>query len=865
MYQTDDNSGYIRVDYTSDRYVADVMNAKISVSSEIPRVQHLDSMGGYSYPILDWFLEQMGGGVYQILKCHRPTDALQEEMLSSILNDQNTLYSYPDGAKITVVQFSNWNNTVSTLADLGVDISVEQKLFKRIKTFNRRFRSHYSHNDSVRVCLIADDQHCSYSDFLTPEQKEMLLDGAFIISPSLVARCMQTFDQGVRVFDDNQVFETENFNRNVEVGNYYKNSKIFNARIFGDVKVINEGDPDEYAPFIGAVKGQAYTDHSGMCEYFGVDIIAPYSAFKKEVNISTRSFFLIEPQNAKLGQMFSDAQTIVNLPALYDWKIVKKSLAKFYKDSFERLKTNQMLEQWSDMSFAMFDPNKPKAFDSQDIATLTTWNVRAWLLCGGKLSDSPWLFNQMGKNFLASMRTNNERKMRFPVDCAVRALVITESLLRGLKGIRPEEDGAFEVKPGEARWDNDLSVLVVNDADYIEMYPSHGGCDLDDFFQIYWRTMDGERVIIVVRSPNDWGEYSIFKYREGDWHKKTYDIEFPEVSSDPSLWPKRLSEALKDGDIEYTGLPVVENFDGGEVYDTDYVLAAISATADSASSVGINVNARQLWSSTMQEHRQVQLCSMEDCVDAGVQGGSNEQVEAVTSEGSDIIQEILDSGKPIDAFLWHSKHAFFYMNENPTLTFTNVSYLQKVRLKGAEWFQQQYTDYARSIPFNSDYSQIHALGSYFVSKAISVLKWYRRSLYEQNNSQGFPDWDAMIDHILDSINEFEEGHARNSFVIALYSACLRTPLSSGEISDQFVMQPKLFPLLMEALQFYGVMGSLELIENTNSLTRTYITKWSEYDEESGHMLYFDDALSYQKNWINKTAKNDQLKKTTESA
>jgi hypothetical protein len=811
-------------------------------------------MGGYSYPILDWFCDQMGGSTYQILKCNRPSNDDEEILLETVLVDPNTLYAYPDGSKITIVQFDKWDNTTQSLSDLGVEIELGPKMFKRLKTFNRRFRSFYSEDRPVKVLLIDDAEHCSYRAVLDPQDKEKLFDGAFILSPTVVGQCMENFDFGITAFSSDKIFETNEFNRNVEVGNYYKNSKIFNARIFGPIEICNEGDPEEYAPFVGAIKGQAYTDHSGICEHYGVDVIAPYSAFKKEVNISNRAFFLIEPQNAKLGQMFSDGQTIVNLPALYHWKHVRRSLKAFYEAQFDRLVNNEMLEQWSDMSFAMFDPQKPKMFNPEDIATLTTWNVRAWIMCGGYLSHSPWLFSQMGKNFLASMKVDDDRKMRFPVPCAARALVITESLLRGLKGLQCDGDDFYQVESGVARWDEDLSVLVVNDLDYIEMYPSHGGCDLDDFFQIYWRTINGEKVIVVTRSPNDWGEYSIFRYHEGDWFSRTtYDTEnssFPEITSDPSMWPKRLSHAIADGDIEYTGLPEKLQSDRGEVFDAHYILSAISETSDSAASVGINVNARQLWSSTMRSHRAVQVCSMEDAIDTGVQGGNDAEVQAVISEGQDILAEIIASGESVDAYLWAAKHSMYHKGEPPQTKFSNFSYLQKVRMEGAEWFKEQYETFADSIVKRVDYSNIHALGAVKLSEAVKVLKWYRRSLYQQNNSYNeSPNWEQTAQMIVRKIDSYEPGHERNSFVVALYSAALIVPLSTGKVSDQFVMQPQVFPYLMEALQFYGILGRL-VVNDQGALMRSYETTWEIFDTTNNVLRRFDNALECQRAFFN---------------
>lgn len=853
MFNTTLNDHYIQVNYHSDEDKVSAWNHEALLNSGIERVHHWTLLGGYRYPILDWISEEIDNSNYQILKVSRPESAVQKRQLLKLLQDPNTLYAYPDGKKITVVQFEKWNHSTSSLQDLGIELNTSPKMFKRIKTFNRSFRAFYSRSSPVNVLLIDDLQHCSYVDFIDREQAEMLFDGAFILSQKIIQDCMNTFDTGTKVFDEDFTFTNEVFNRNTEVGEYYRSSKIFNARIFGEMNVINEGD---YTPYIGAIKGQAYTDLSGACDYYGVDVIAPYSAFKQEANIVRRSFFLIEPQNAKLGQMFSDGQTIVNLPAVYDWHYMRDSIKDFYDDMMDRLTNNQVLDQWSDMSFARFASDHPKMFDETDVNALTMWNVRAWLMCGGKLSSSPWLFEQMGKNLLESMRPSDERKLRFPVPCAARALVITESLLRAIKGLRCDGEGFFGVEPGTARWDKDLSVLVVNDLDYIEMYPSHGGCDLDDFFQIYWRTIDGQKKIIICRSPNDWGEYTIFDYIEGDWFSTTTygskKITFPVISGNPDLWPKRLSEAIADGDVSYVGLPTNPANHTGEPYTPRYLMDAIEESSSAADSVGINVNARQLWSDAARRHRPEQLCSMEDCIDAGVQGGTDEQIAAVIADGQSIIDYLVLQGYDIDKYLWISKHQRFNPELEPNLIDGNVTYLHAVRTQYGRRFQEKYSKYAANIIDNSDYSTIFALGKRYLVEALTTLRMHRRSIAQINRNMGnvSPDhWSLINDCLLSSVEEKSPGHERSSYVLALYSATLQLPTSSGRRTDQPVMQPSIFPHLLESMQFYSLLGRL-VTDETGKLLRSYDAPWSVYDKTQNKMLHFENPIKYQQWYFN---------------
>lgn len=850
VFDAEVNNQSVKINYCSDLARAIGFNDSAIRTPGAAKVIHEEWLGGYRYPILDWISEQLGGSHYQILKIPRPSNGEEHD----VLRDSNTLYAYPTAKDITVVQFDKWDKSVNTLADLGIDIVLSQKLFKRIRTFNRVFRAFHRTTDTVKVWLVGDDEFSRHFGEFDPDIVERLFDGAFIIAPAIVDACMAQFDLGTTVFNEDVVFSTNTFNRNTEVGDYYKKSKVFNARIFGPMEIINEG---EYGTF-GAIKGQAFTDLGGLCEHWGVDVIAPRSAFKPEINISTASFYLIEPQNAKLGQMFSDGQTIVNLPALYNWEDVDMTLGDWFDDTYNHLTNNKILTQWSEMSFTSFDPDHPKMFDNSDVNAITAWNVRAWLTCGGKLSDSPWLFERMAKNLHDAMHTDDPGRLRFPVQAAARAQVIPEALLRGIKGVWDADDESHAVPFGSAHWDTDLNVLVVNDHNWVEMYASHGGCDEDDFFQIYWRTINGKKKVIVVRSPNDWGEYSVFDYIEGDWSSKTTLLDktttFPEVTADPDMWPKRLSEAVADGDVTYSGLPETEIRCDIQRYNVKYVEEAIEDTAASGRSVGVNVNARQLWSDSMKCHRPLQICSLEDCIDAGVQGGTDAEVQAVIDEGAAIIDYLLKNKVPIDQYLWESKHMFFYKDAEVVTYTGNPSYLQSVRFTRSKEFLEKTKDYAEKITSNANYDWIHALGAQYLPIGINLLRQSRLNTARSNRGGNIDPgmWESLSDIVIGTIESYPEGHERSSLLLALYSACLKIPTSAGKITDQLVMQPMVFRHLLEALQFYGVLCYLEVSED-GKLKRHRMTEWHVFDEPANKMQHFDNPLKYQAWYFEKKA------------
>lgn len=838
MYEHDPFCPGVRIHYTSNvEYSEGLTTAFRSHTNTM--TYSVNTMGGYRYPILDSFLARLNG-YYQILKVSRPSSDAEFALLESILRDPSTLYAYPEAGKVTVVQFSNWYNTTDHLADLGVDISCGQKVAKRIKTLNRPFRAYRYDTHPLRVAIIEDTDWTQYADVIDPTDAEKLFDGGFIISAQMKALCLETFREGVSQFTENSNFDIGVFNRNISLSKVYSDAQIFNARVFGDF-IDPEGNPIE----LGAIKGQAYTDQADLCTALGVDFICPRSAFKPEVNTSGFSFTLIEPQNAKLGQMFSDGQTVVNLPSLFNWRDVAHFNKGWFRSAMDSLKSSTVVKSWSELGLSRFDDFTHKMFDTNQIDALISYNVRAWLMCGMKLTDSPWLFRQMARTVLASMQVDNQRKLRFAVPCAVRALVITESLYRLIYNLTPEQ---YAVDPGVARFDSDMNVLVINDLDYIEMYPSHGGCDLDDFFQIYWRTIGGKKKIVICRSPNDWGEYSMFDYHEGDWYSTSRcygkQIEFPVIRE--NSWPQRLSDAIDEGAVTYSGLPDSVQLDPTQDYDADFVLAMVKNTAQSASSVGVNVNARQLYSASAQAHRPVQVCSMESAIDAGVQGGSEEQVSAVIQDGHDMIDELINNKIPIDYYLWESKHAqFSRRNHEVILDTTNVSWLQSVRYNLSDLFKSEAEEYSQSIPHSKDFSLINALGATHLAYACNIIKMIRHSIaLSIQTNDGDVDLAPSTHALLKVILTHDDGHSRNSFMLSLWSACLTIPTSQGTYTDQVVMQPEVFPHMLKALQFYGIAAEL-YVDDRNVLRRKYNDSWEVYDSTLNKKITFDNPVEYQ--------------------
>jgi hypothetical protein len=812
FYRVLDNNGYVKVNFISDDAIAMEMN-ETSRHLGSPSVSSPAFMGGYTYPIL---ADLAQGATFQILKAPVPRDGNPKhvQMIRNLAVQRETVYSYVDSGDVTIVQIEGWDHAATPLASFGWNVVASGKTFKRLKTLNRPFRLWNKMDRPLRIALVDDDSYTNedLSGFDEAEI-ERLLDGAFVISRELFEGCLANVQFPEVTEDDMRPELMVNYYRSQEYLRQAQFFHAFNARIFGPRHFVGLDHDDELWQKPGMLKGEAFINVSDMCERMGVDVICTRSALKFEVSNNRDTFVLMEPQKAKTSGVNSDLQTMINLPALYQHTDVQSWTREFLLAHFERLKNDEVMEAWYDMSTPFFNASS-RFFDQNDVVNLTKWNARAWLMSGRRITESPWLFEQLGYAIAKTLRSNDASKLRFPVPCAVRAQVISQSFA-SMAG----EDLVIEV--GQARWSQSLESIVVNDLDWLEMYRSHGGHDLDDFFVGYWRTIDGERKIIVVRSPNDWGEYTKFDYVVDDWFPSftTHTgevIAFPEVSGDENFWPTRLSEMVANEQIIYTGLPS-ENNPGPKVDPHPYGIADVMYLVEnnraSASCVGANVNARSLWSLCTRTHRQVQLTSMESCIDTGTQGGSSEDAEAVLAEAKDMVEKLVRNPEVlIDDYMWYTRFYQIFGMPFDRSRLSNTSHISRAhrfRVEATKSFIAMVREHAQHKLARNVDPQVHRLGKRFLRPGYETLQDTRLAMVqmqapgEQSLVPG--DWGDVHAQVLDKINSYEKISDRHDFVMGLYSACFKAPTAStGKVTDQLVMNPHVFPYLLESMRFYGL-------------------------------------------------------------
>lgn len=740
-----------------------------------------------------------------------PQSPSEFRIAEQIIRHPDVCYSIVDKNKLAFVIIEGCPGWLEAFKRLGYEVFSGDKTSKRLKTFHRpallnatfakdelnvmvvdpTAYSPYNYSDPEMLQVLSEQ--CPGVNFQDPKVLARLLDGGFVISSKLIQRAVANLP----VYEPHKTTDTKEYYydwriRKKLVRNLL-NQKVFNARLVFDQ---------------GFLKGNCIVSDS-LPE--GVDVITSADNIKSEIVYNNGFKFLAEPQGSH-ERVITDDQTVINLPNLFVQADMEYWLREEYEKMFNDAINCRLLTNWREIYKRQFR-NMADAEDEEANSRMSYVGYR-WVASGMKITDSPWLFETLASSHAKPYQT------RIPIPCTVYEQIIPESLAH-MAGYGEE----CQVEQGEIIRINELGLHVVNDIDWLEMYESHGGHDEDDYFKLFYRTMeggdlDGQKVVIVCRSPNGYGEYSIFKYVEGQWsptwHKADgTQIKFPTVSG--RGWPKRLSESIHDKQVRYEGLPSehARKIKRSGMYTPDDVIEDMKV-AMSGGNVGGYVNAVMAHSLVIHKHRPLQLCSMEKAIDKCINPDFTEDVLAIDDETRKIVREIIDSAQPIDANFWLRRGFKRHLKDGEEVVLHDGKITQMNNL-----CSDQYSKYCQRVrewsQLNAGPAQIvHDLGKRLYFQALPIVRNFRSTIYSVNTSETTQatgtivrgSWETLYADIVNIINSYERIEDRHDFVLAMYSVSLKLPTSTGKITDQIVMNRFVYPYLEAALQFYGIANTV---------------------------------------------------------
>ena len=782
-------------------------------------------------------LQFSGASEYRIAAMPIPTNPFDRAEVERIISHPSVQYALVDKNKIVACIIEGQEGWMSTLSEMGFKVKGGGKTAKRMKSFHRatlinahfdNLNIHWAHPaDFTRYEFTAEH---GWSEWIL-DAVPRLLDGGFVIS----SRLLQAGIENLPVYEPHNTLDTNEYYYDpaikAQLVNFLATSKVFNGRIF--------------TPH-GLLKGQMFV-RDDLPE--GIDVITSYDNLKSEITYDGGYQLLAEPQGPK-SRVITDDQTVINFPKLFPKADMEIWLKEEYDKMFNHAIEGKLLTNWKSVFMRNFSRDNQDIEDTEAHSRISYVGYR-WVSMGLSVTDSPWLFETLAVSHAKPLQK------RIPIPCSVYEQVIPESLARMAGYDRIVEEGTI-VRI------NELGVHVVNDYDWLEMYESHGGHDEDDFFKLFYRTMesgplDGKKVVIVVRSPNGHGEYSIFEYIEDEWYPTWTkadgeEISFPTVNG--RNWPKRLSDAIREEEVHYSGLPSDYSPTPArpvtDTYSVEDVMADID-TAMNGGNVGRYVNAAMLHSMVIGKHRPVQLCSLEAAIDGCTQTSDPNDRLAIDAEADRMIDEVITSGLPVDKDFWYGRFRRI-AQKNPQVQ-THEGKITQLNQLCAHY----YNEYAKRVRVyaqeNARPSEIvHQLGQRLYYHALPILRQFRMNIFNANSIESVQfnsgikrnDWEYLYTDIAAHIESFESVQDQHDFILALYSASINVPTSNGKVTDQIVMNRIVYPYLEKALHHYGIGnrvvmnykdGRVKMKEHT-------VSSWS-YPDDDGKLHTFTDALEYQ--------------------
>ena len=794
--------------------------------------------GFYDIGVLRHCLDQFKPKQYRVAALPIPQNEQEFTAAQKIITNPNIEYAIVDKNKLVLVLIDGESNGwMNNLSQLGYSVKGGGKAAKRMKSFHRPTLIN-AHFDNLNVKIVNSIDYSKYiysedaPEYSDSDTLDRLLDGCFVVS----SRIMKKGIENLPVYEPHNSTDTDEYyfdpNIRKQLQRFLATSKVFNARILCH---------------LGTIKGNMIV--SDMLPE-GVDVITSRANIKKEVTYNNGYRLLAEPQGPK-SRVITDDQTVINCPKLFRKADMEMWLKEEYEKMFQDAINGKLLQNWKSIYTRLWRDSDD--IEDKEVQARMSYVAFRWVAAGRNITDSPWLFENLAISHAMPL------KKRIPIPCSVYEQIISESIAR-MAGYD------IHVSPGTIKRINEIGVHVVDDIDWLEMYASHGGHDADDFFKLFYREMeggemDGQKVVIAVRSPNGKGEYTIFKYVEDQWSPTWVksdgeEVKFPKVNG--RGWSKRLSEAIDSGNVTYTGLPSSHNPSTAHVsesYDHDQVLADLRA-AMNGGNVGRYVNAVMLHSMVFPNHRPVQLCSLEDAIDGCTQTSDPADRAAIDEEARILVREVIDSGRPIDRAFWMSRNFSNSVKEEDKIELFDGKitqiydlcsrYFQAYRTRITKWSQEN------ARPEDT----IHEIGKRLYFHALPHLRRFRMNIYNANSTEIVTHnesvqrdaWENLYHGIVTTIDTFERAQDKHDFVIALYSASLKVPTSGGKISDQIVMNRVVFPYLERALQHYGLAKRLVIHrkeDGTLDIQQVLSDSWT-YNPENDEPQTFTDILEYQK-------------------
>jgi len=715
------------------------------------------------------------------------------------LEDEDLSFAYMSDTKLTCLWVHNYPGWMNYLDLVGIKISPSSKVAKRVTVLTRitYLWAFYLHDD-IRIASMEPGEFSTYD--VDDDTADKFLDGANVISRELLEVMMTN---GSNVID-------EQF-KNAPIGEWRGNPwdkasinrAVDRAGSFS-IRVMTKD---------GLIKGDAICVPRAQIPG-NVDVLYCKKNIKRELRSERFVFVLAEPHPTVKRHEFSkekpapppvwsDDQSMSWLGWLYPHDQLVQNLRDFAEITYNDIEEGRYPRFFTDTSKIDDEFSTLAQFQEQSLE---------WKDAGFDLWQSIFLQERVGQGAVNQLA----KKRRWPISCAIYVHVATDSWLHAAGYFAEDGSHPWPFKePNTPRgyvWlHEETGRLIYNDLDFAELYPRHGGWDLDDSVKAHYRTIANEKVIVAVRSPNSYGEYDVKKYVEGTYYPEWKHADgsvtaFPELGEERPPYVENLDIRYTHPDLSPEALGVSR--EKTAKFTPELVRETMDMSIEFRNVFGRSANVAMVYAHTFESWRPVQLAPIESIIDACTQEQSLKALDLIEKDTETVIKDLRGCKLRVDRRLWNKR----IQRKYPDVKYADLDWskLNTVHDNLCALYKRKYFELAqRTVEFVDP--DVLDLGKLFEDNGGKLIRLYYRLVYELPRLEGETrvEFSRKVNRAMCAKLEQLDDYViyGNIFAMARYVYTHRhgnkfkdTPLfQSDEPGRQSV-----FGYYLDALEFYGV-------------------------------------------------------------
>lgn len=581
-----------------------------------------------------------------------------------------------------------------------------------------------------------DEITIAFSSELNPA----LWDGCGLVSSQLVARlCKNIGPDGDRVILERELERTRRF----------------------EVTILHEG---------GQEKG-----HVLVVDDLAVDFVFPAGATKTQLSLHDRIFVGLHPVHSS-DEMRLDVQSLINLHPFFSVEQLQIWLEDESRMFLEGIRHGHL-----DTLFGRL--NRFQSYEQ--LTRFREWFLGEYLVSGGSLMWFAGTIKAMARQHLQRLGSS-ERKLRLPIP-------------GGRYYIFPADVGGRDVPLGQVELDPETATAWVSNEDWLTFIVSVlGGCDGDDaVWVVPFTDYDGEKRVLMWRSPNQLGEYVVLTPTPTshviEWETLSGFVSYPRLDS--RKLPPRIDEMV----TTYDELDRFDTVSEQKVYAPPVMEEAIRQARSNRGTLGAYCNALMVVKALKGNLPAHLPARLEDVIDGSVKEARN--LLPVMGWIGMVARGIVEQEEPVPDVLMSRIAPSLTPEEQSQLIVSQDHWLDRL-MAVIQTHKQSYEEAVEClIEHATPPVELFKQGCRWIPHADPLRQAYAQAIAATNGHLLVDDLDVAMSACQEVLSQWEEKY--HPFLLLGVAAGAYT---NDRRRDTLLWQSQIAPAFLDALRQIGVLG-----------------------------------------------------------